>query len=56
MADISKLSMLLDDLPDLVDAVSPGGRGIDADRLAQELADASAYDDLSAQAFGSRTF
>jgi len=35
-------------LPDLVDAVSPGGRVIDADRLAQELADASAYDDLSA--------
>jgi hypothetical protein len=39
-----------------VDAVSPGGEVIDASRLAQELADASAYDDLSAGAFGSRTF
>ena len=40
-------------LPDLVDAVSPGGEVIDANRLARELADASAYDDLSAGAFGS---
>jgi uncharacterized protein YidB (DUF937 family) len=39
-------------LPDLVDAVSPGGEIIDANRLAQEIADASAYDDLSAGAFG----
>ena len=40
-------------LPDLVDAVSPGGEVIDANRLARELAEASAYDDLSAGAFGS---
>ncbi len=41
-------------LPDLVDAVSPGGQVIDANQLARELAEASAYDDLSAGAFGSR--
>jgi uncharacterized protein YidB (DUF937 family) len=41
-------------LPDFVDAVSPGGEVIDADRLAQEIAEASASDDLSAGAFGSR--
>jgi uncharacterized protein YidB (DUF937 family) len=41
-------------LPDLVDAVSPGGEVIDASRLAQELVDASADDDRSAGAFGSR--
>jgi uncharacterized protein YidB (DUF937 family) len=40
-------------LPDLVDAVSPGGEVVDANRLARELAEASAYDDLSAGAFGS---
>lgn len=39
-------------LPDLVDAVSPGGDVIDVNRLARELAEASAYDDLSAGAFG----
>ena len=43
-------------LPDLVDAVSPGGEVIDADRLAQELAEASADDDLSSGAFGSRVY
>jgi uncharacterized protein YidB (DUF937 family) len=40
-------------LPDLVDAVTPGGEVIDANRLAREIAEASAYDDLSAGAFGS---
>ena len=40
-------------LPDLVDAVSPGGLVIDASLLARELADASVYDDQSAGAFGS---
>jgi uncharacterized protein YidB (DUF937 family) len=40
-------------LPDLVDAISPGGQVIDATQLAQEIAEASAYDDLSAGAFGS---
>lgn len=40
-------------LPDLVDAVSPGGEVLDANRLARDLAQASAYDDLSAGAFGS---
>jgi uncharacterized protein YidB (DUF937 family) len=39
-------------LPDLVDAVSPGGQVIDANRLARELAQASADDDRSAGAFG----
>ena len=39
-------------LPDLVDAVSPGGEVIDADRFARELTEASTYDDLSAGAFG----
>jgi uncharacterized protein YidB (DUF937 family) len=41
-------------LPDLVDAVSPGGEVVDANRLAQEIAEASADDDRSAGAFGSR--
>lgn len=41
-------------LPDLVDAVSPGGEVIDADRLTQEIAEANAEDDRSAGAFGSR--
>ena len=40
-------------LPDLVDAVSPGGEVIDVNLLALELAQASADDDLSAGAFGS---
>jgi uncharacterized protein YidB (DUF937 family) len=40
-------------LPDLVDAVSPAGKVVDVDRLARELAEASADDDLSAGAFGS---
>ena len=39
-------------LPDLVDAVSPGGEVIDANRLALEIAEASAADDRSAGAFG----
>jgi uncharacterized protein YidB (DUF937 family) len=43
-------------LPDLVDAVSQGGEVIDASRLAQELAEATAEDDLSAGAFGSRMY
>ncbi|HYN95323.1 MAG TPA: YidB family protein [Pilimelia sp.] len=41
-------------LPDLVDAVSPGGAVIDEDRLAREIRVASADDDRSAGAFGSR--
>jgi len=41
-------------LPDLVDAISPGGEVIDADRLAREIAETSADDDRSAGAFGSR--
>jgi len=41
-------------LPDLVDAVSPGGEIIDTDRLACEMAEASADDDRSAGAFGPR--
>jgi len=40
-------------LPDLVDAISPGRQVIDANQLARELAQASAFDDLSAGAFGS---
>jgi uncharacterized protein YidB (DUF937 family) len=39
-------------LPDLVDAVSPGGLVVDASVLARELADASVFDDQSAGAFG----
>jgi uncharacterized protein YidB (DUF937 family) len=39
-------------LPDLVDAVSPGGVVIDADRLAREIAEATADDDRSAGPFG----
>lgn len=41
-------------LPDLVDAVSPGGRVIDDKLLAREIVEASAYGDRSAGAFGSR--
>ena len=40
-------------LPDLVDAVSPGGEIIDAEQLAREIAEASLDDDRSAGAFGS---
>ena len=40
-------------LPDLVDAISPGGEVIDANQLAREIAEASADDDRSAGAFGS---
>jgi uncharacterized protein YidB (DUF937 family) len=41
-------------LPDLVDAVTPGGEVVDVNRLSRELAEASADDDRSAGAFGSR--
>ena len=41
-------------LPDLVDAVSPGGQVIDAERLAREIREASADDGRSAGAFGSQ--
>ena len=40
-------------LPDLVDAVSPGGVIVDADLLAREIRTAITDDDLSAGAFGS---
>ena len=40
-------------LPDLVDAVSPGGAAVDEDRLGREIREAVAYDDRSAGAFGS---
>ena len=39
-------------LPDLVDAVTPGGRVVDASVLARELAEASLEDDREAGAFG----
>jgi uncharacterized protein YidB (DUF937 family) len=39
-------------LPDLVDALSPGGVLVGADELARELAAASAADDRSAGPFG----
>jgi carbamate kinase len=42
-------------LPDLVDAVSPGGQVVDADLLARDFRQAIAYDDRSAGAFGPRT-
>jgi uncharacterized protein YidB (DUF937 family) len=42
-------------LPDLVDAVSPGGAIIDPGRLAREISQAVADDDRSAGAFGSWT-
>lgn len=42
-------------LPDLVDAVSPGGTIIDADRLALEITQATSDDERSAGAFGSWT-
>jgi uncharacterized protein YidB (DUF937 family) len=40
-------------LPDLVDAVSPGGEIVDANLLAREIRTAITEDDLSAGAFGS---
>jgi len=40
-------------LPDLVDAVSPGGVSVDANLLAREIRTAITDDDLSAGAFGS---
>jgi uncharacterized protein YidB (DUF937 family) len=40
-------------LPDLVDAVSPGGEIVDANLLAREIRAAITDDDLSAGAFGS---
>jgi uncharacterized protein YidB (DUF937 family) len=39
-------------LPDLVDAVSPGGTVVDAERLAAEIGRAIADDDRSAGVFG----
>jgi uncharacterized protein YidB (DUF937 family) len=39
-------------LPDLVDAVSPGGRVVGADQLGREITDAIDGDDRSAGAFG----
>jgi len=40
-------------LPDLVDAVTPGGEIVEVNRLAREIAEATADDDRSAGAFGS---
>jgi uncharacterized protein YidB (DUF937 family) len=39
-------------LPDVVDAVSPGGAVIDAIQLARQIEEAIVYDDRSAGAFG----
>ena len=39
-------------LPDVVDAVSPGGEVVDATRLAREIEEAITVDDRSAGAFG----
>ncbi|WP_051808221.1 YidB family protein [Actinoplanes subtropicus] len=39
-------------LPDLVDAVTPGGRVLEADVLARELGQVTAEDDLEAGVFG----
>jgi hypothetical protein len=41
-------------LPDLVDAVSPGGTVLDPSRIAREIDEAGADDDRSAGAFGAR--
>ena len=41
-------------LPDLVDAVSPGGQVIDPMLIDREMTQASAEDDLESGAFGSR--
>jgi uncharacterized protein YidB (DUF937 family) len=43
---------LADVLPDVVDAISPGGEVIDADRLGREIREAIADDDRSAGVFG----
>jgi uncharacterized protein YidB (DUF937 family) len=51
---VAVTSQLAAVLPDLVDAVSPGGEVIDAATLAQEIGQASADDDREAGAFGSR--
>jgi len=40
-------------LPDLVDAVTPGGEIVEVNRLAREIAEAMADDDRSAGVFGS---
>ena len=39
-------------LPDVVDAVSPGGKVVDATRLAREINEAITIDDRSAGIFG----
>jgi YidB-like protein len=39
-------------LPDVVDAVSPGGEVMDVGRLGREIKEAIAYDDRSTGAFG----
>jgi uncharacterized protein YidB (DUF937 family) len=39
-------------LPDVVDAISPGGNIIDAARLTREIEEAITFDDRSAGAFG----
>jgi uncharacterized protein YidB (DUF937 family) len=60
LADLSKSSpgavtwQLASVLPDLVDAISPGGQVLDANRLAEAIATAVAYGDRSAGAFGPR--
>ncbi|GIM96511.1 YidB family protein [Paractinoplanes toevensis] len=41
-------------LPDLVDAVSPGGRIVDPARLAGEITEARREDDLEAGVFGNQ--
>jgi len=51
---IAVASQLAAILPDFVDAISPGGRVVDATQLAGELGEASADDDRSSGAFGSR--
>ena len=43
---------LAETLPDLVDALSPGGQVIEVEMLARELGEATTEDDLEAGAFG----
>ena len=43
---------LAETLPDLVDALSPGGQVIEVELLTRELAEATTEDDLEAGAFG----
>ena len=43
---------LAETLPDLVDALSPGGRVIEVELLTRELAEATTEDDLEAGVFG----